>query len=123
MPLTMMPVGANGERAPARAHAHHQRHEERRNPRARGNRHGHRREHCRGGDVTGSERGDPEAEQEEGDGNQAGVAATEADRAMRHLIERAVQLGLGEEQRDADERQEQLDRNPARTSSSRIPPK
>ena len=99
-----------GERAGLRAHAHHQGHQERRNARARGDRHGHRREHRGGGDVAGSERRDPEAEQEEGDRNEAGVAAAQADRSVRDLIERAVQLGLGEQQRDADERQEQLDR-------------
>ena len=54
----------------------------------------------------------PQAEQEERDGNQAGVAAAQADRAMRDLVERAVQLGLREQQRDADQRQEQLNRKP-----------
>ena len=47
---------------------------------------------------------------EEHDRHQPGVAAAHAHRGVRDAVERAVDLRLREEQRDADQREEQLDR-------------
>jgi hypothetical protein len=47
-------------------------------------------------------------EHEEHDGDEPGVAATDADRRVCDAIERAVQLRLREQQRDAGKRQKQL---------------
>ena len=81
-PLTMMPVGANGESdAGVGAVADHDRHQEQRDADARRRGHRHRREQRGGGDVAGPHRGERRAEHEEHDRDHAAVAA--ADRAPR----------------------------------------
>ena len=107
-PLTMMPVGANGDSEPALAPL----------PTmiairksgmfdARRRRHRHRREQRRRRDVAGPDRGDCHREDEEHDRHDAAIAATEAHGVVREFVERAVGLREREQQRDADERQEQ----------------